>query len=329
MPASDYDKIDDQGHGTTIQPGWPFSKAADTWLADQKPVLKPHTIRSYEDNLRRLKEFFADKPLNEIKIGHIRGYQKERQLKAGAVLINGELSRLQSMLKEVDLWAKMGTSYKPLPIPKTKVRESMSEDQERKLVGVALRPGKRLVAGHCLVIMMNTTMGFGELSNVRRVDLKLDDQIPYVIVTKGKNQFRERTIPLNYLALRSFRFLIDRWKKAGGSDPAQYILFHRAQRQHAEIDFYQPQGHIYKAARGILKDAGLAHLDPYDMRSHAITKLLSDPKVSDQVSQEIAGHVSKAMQDRYSNQRLERKQQAVDAMSHGMIEEAARVAQMD
>jgi integrase len=67
-----------------------------------------------------------------------------------------------------------------------------------------------------------------------------------------------------------------------------------------------PMGHIYRAARGILKDVGLSHLDPYDMRSHAITKLLSAPNVSDQVYEELSGHSGRQMRMRYSKQRLER-----------------------
>ena len=67
-----------------------------------------------------------------------------------------------------------------------------------------------------------------------------------------------------------------------------------------------PMGHIYRAARGILKDVGLSHLDPYDMRSHAITKLLSAPNVSDQVYEELSDHSGRQMRMRYSKQRLER-----------------------
>ncbi len=123
--------------------------------------------------------------------------------------------------------------------------------------------------------------------------------------------------------MHSFKFLIERWKKAGGTKADQYLLYHRAQRRHAEIDFYQPQGHIYRASREIFKEAGLAHLDPYDMRSHAITKLLSNPKLSDQTAQEIAGHISKKMQNRYSKQRLETKKNALDAFGTGSLFEAA------
>lgn len=332
--ATDFDEdLDKALHTGMIDASWEFSAAADQWLSDQTLILKPNTIRSYTDNLNRLKEFFGPKLLRDIHIGHIRGYQKERLLKAGPTLINGECSRIQSLLKEAKCWNTIAPHYKPLPIKKRKVRQNMSEDEEQRLVQVCLKPGKRLVAGHCLIVMMNTTLGFWELSHVRRTDVKLGVQIPYVEVNvaggAAKNEGRERTIPLNFRALRSMRYLIDRWENAHKKgmmalDSDQYILFHRAQRHHGEVDFYRPQGHIYKAARQILAEAGLDHLDPYDMRSHSITKLLSNPNVSPQVVQELAGHVSKAMQDRYSAQRLEHKKSALDAMSGGMMEEAAR-----
>lgn len=314
---------------TLIRPDWSFAKAADQWLEDNRPLLKPNTMRSYHDNVARLKEFFGATPLNKIHIGHIRAYQNKREEKAGAILINSECSRLQSIFKEVGLWDKFKNSYKPRPVPHEKVRENMSEEEEKRLIRECLKPGKRLVAGHCLIIMSNTTLGFWELSHLRREDVKLDEDIPYIVIEReaggAKNQFRERTIPLNFLALRSIRWLIQRWKKAGGSKPDQYILFHRAQRHHGEVDFYRPQGHIYKAARKLLADAGLDHLSPYDMRSHAITKLLANPQVSPQVAQEIAGHISKKMQDRYSKQRLENKKTALDAFQggSGILEEAA------
>jgi hypothetical protein len=56
------------------------------------------------------------------------------------------------------------------------------------------------------------------------------------------------------------------------------------------------------------------------MRSHAITKLLSDPSVSDQVYTEIVGHVGNAMKRRYSKQRMEKKRGAMDAMCRTQID---------
>jgi hypothetical protein len=118
------------------------------------------------------------------------------------------------------------------------------------------------------------------------------------------------------------RWIVKRWEDRGGTDHDQYILPHRARRtreQQARAGhkteappiFTEPMGQIYRAARGILKDAGLSHLDPYDMRSHAITKLLSDPSVSDQMCTEIVGHVGNAMKRGYSKQRMENKRGAM------------------
>jgi hypothetical protein len=126
------------------------------------------------------------------------------------------------------------------------------------------------------------------------------------------------------------RWIVKRWEKIGGSDPGQYILPHHARRTPQQKEdpshtgagplFTEPMGQIYRAARAILKDAGLAHLDAYDMRSHTITKLLSDPNVSDQMYTEIVGHVGAAMKRRYSKQRMENKRGAMDAMCKTQVE---------
>jgi hypothetical protein len=64
----------------------------------------------------------------------------------------------------------------------------------------------------------------------------------------------------------------------------------------------------------IRKEAGLARFRVYDCRVQAITKLLSNPAISPQVSKEIAGHISQAMQDRYSIQTFETKKAALNAL---------------
>jgi integrase len=306
----------------------PFSSACWIWFEGHKPYIKKNTIRVYVQYVRRLDEFFGDLPLKDFHIGNVRAYQVWRKERAGATRINAELSALQQVLKEVNLWRHIEPIYRPLPVPKTKVRQNMSPQEEKQLLVVALDASKprRLVAGHCLVVMANTSMGFGELRHVKRSDVSFTDNPPFVIVNEGsKNDYRIRTIPLNFLALRSMKWIVRRWGELGGELDEQYILPHHARRpkdQHQAKGhkrtlpplFDEPMGHIYRAARAILKEAGLGHLDPYDMRSHACTRLLSDPNVSDQVYEEITGHRGQAMRRRYSKQRLDRKKEALDAM---------------
>lgn len=302
-----------------------------TWLENHRQYVKPSTFRVYRQYAKSLVAFLGNITTSEIHIGNIRGYQKWRSESAGPTRLNAEIaSVLMPILKEVNRWNAVKDVYRPLPAPKVRVRQAMSEEQERRLLAIALDASKprRLVAGHCLIVMANTGMGFGELRYLRREDCILNEDPAIVTVNPegAKNDFRIRTIPLNWLALRSMRWIIKRWEELGGTEPDQYILPHHAKRSEDEKkspshkrksppNFYEPMGHIYRAARGILKDAGLAHLDPYDMRSHFGTKLLSDPNVSDQLFQEIFGHSNTRTRDRYSRQRIEKKAVAIGRLT--------------
>ena len=304
----------------------PADEALAAWFKQHRQYIAGGTPRTYLQYVKVLTEFFQQMPLKTIGIGNIRAFQDWRKQKCVASRVNAELSALQMCMKEADLWDKrIAPLYRPLPVPKTKVRQNMSEDEERRLLAVAFDKPRRRLAGHCLIIMANTSMGFGELRHLRRRDVFLNEDPPFVEVNGGaKNDYRLRSIPLNFLALRSVRWIVKRWQQLGGNGEDQYILPHHARRTLEEKTerghvgagpiFTEPMGHIYRAARGILHDAGLDHLDPYDMRSHFITKILSDPNVSDQMGNELFGHASKAMRRRYSKQRMELKKVHVDAM---------------
>jgi hypothetical protein len=315
-----------------LHPSTPCNEALAIWFDQHKTYIRGGTVRTYRQYVTTLSNFFRAKPLAEIGVTEVRAYQTWRSQTCVATRVNAELSALQMTMKEADLWAPIAKLYRPLPVPSTRVRQNMSEEEERRLLDVAFIHPRRRLAGHCLIVMANTSMGFGELRHIRRQDVFLSDDPPFVEVNAGaKNQYRLRSIPLNFLALRSVRWIIKRWEEIGGSDPGQYILPHHARRTREERVgtghnatnppiFTEPMGHIYRAARGILKEAGLSHLDPYDMRSHAITKLLSDPNVSDQMYTEIVGRVGNAMKRRYSKQRMENKRGAMDAMCRKQID---------
>jgi hypothetical protein len=119
--------------------------------------------------------FFGQQKLKDIKIGNIRAYQAERAETAGPTKINMEISALQMIMKEAGLWASLMELYRPLPVPKEKVRQNMSDEEEMRLREFVLRATpKRQIAGHCLIVMLSTTMGFGELRHLRREDVYLE-----------------------------------------------------------------------------------------------------------------------------------------------------------
>jgi integrase len=324
-----------------VRPSTPCNEALAVWFEQHKAYIRGQTTRTYQQYVKTLSGFFRARPLAQIGISEVRAYQDWRKKSCVTTRVNSELSALQMCMKEADLWAPIAKLYRPLPVPSTRVRQNMSEEEERRLLAVAFTNPRRALAGHCLVVMANTSMGFGELRHIRRQDVFLTEDPPFVEVNAGaKNQYRLRSIPLNFLALRSMRWIVKRWEDLGGIDHDQYILPHRARRTREEQGraghkptsppiFTEPMGHIYRAARGILKDAGLPHLDPYDMRSHAITRLLSNPEVSDQMYTEIVGHVGNAMKRRYSKQRMENKRGAMDAMCRTQVELCERQAEVE
>jgi integrase len=312
----------------TLDCGLPFSLASEIWLNNHQTYIRPSTLRVYKQYRQSLATFYGDLTLGRFHIGHVRAYQQER--KACPTRVNAEVSSvLIPVLREVNQWHTMKDVYRPLPVPKKRVRKTMGDDEQRRLLAVALDSSKprRLLAGHCLIVMVNTGMGFGELRHLRREDVVLDDQIPYAAVNEGtKNEFRVRTVPLNWIALRSMRWIVHRWESLGGTEPNQYILPHAATRSDEERqsrghkrksppDFYTPMNHIYRGARAILKEAGLGDMVPYDMRSSAGTKLMGDPDLSEQGFQEIFGHSDTATRKRYLLSKLQKKAVAMERIA--------------
>lgn len=315
------------GHGV-------FAPFAEEWLENHKAYIQPSTFRVYSQYVGSLLNFLGKEILiADVGIDSIRDYQRWRSQVACPTRVNAEVSALRMILDEADCWRPIARVYRQLPVPKRKVRQNMTPAEEARLYEVILNsPPRRLLAGHCLVVMWNTSMGFGELRHLKREDVVLNEDIPVVTVNEGtKNDYRIRTIPLNRVALRSMRWLVRRWEKLGGTESGQYLLPHHTRRSAEERQakgharksppiFDEPMGHIYNAVRSILKEAELSHLKPYDMRSHAITRMLANPKVSDQTYEELAGHVGKQMRRRYSRQQLETKQVATDAICAPLLE---------
>jgi hypothetical protein len=74
------------------------------------------------------------------------------------------------ILKEARCWKPIADLYKPLRVPKRRAGHSISADEERILREVAFSRPKWRLAAHCMMVMLSTTMGFGELRHVRRRD---------------------------------------------------------------------------------------------------------------------------------------------------------------
>jgi hypothetical protein len=141
---------------------FPFREASAIWLEQHRIYISHRTYTDYLEHLRRLNEFFANLPLDQIHIGHVREYQKLRLQSVGNEKINKEISALQQILKEAKLWKPLAEFYKPLRIDREGSGKSMTPEQERALLWATDQVGPRAeLAAHCIRIILRFGRGLG------------------------------------------------------------------------------------------------------------------------------------------------------------------------
>ena len=306
-------------------PNQPFPIAAKFWLREHSRYVSTNTIDYYAEYAKSLENYFGDAILKTIKIEDIRAYQDWRALNketatAGAGRCNMETWVLQAILKEANLWHKFVKHYKPIPIPKEKrdgSGQQFTPEQIEKIKEHGQKKTKRHLAHHCLMLLLYTGMGFGELQMATRGELDIEERQIYI---KGgaKNEERNRIVPLNENALVHAKWLLLRWKQLGGHRADQYLLPGRPKTRGGPWDFYKPMTSIKTAWYSILKDAGLydvawKRLRIYDCRVTAVTKALKSGKVPLFVSKKVFGH-SEAMERRYFKPELDLLHDAVKTL---------------
>jgi integrase len=297
-----------------------FCEAAKVWFEFHVLRVGPGTRRHYTNCIRALTPFFSQLSLREIHVGHLEQYQSLRSSgsgglrRAGPSLVNHELNTLSQILTRANLWASFVPHYRPLRLPRPKVGCALSSDEEARLFRKAGSNPRWLVAYCCSLVTANTTAGPNEIRNLRMRDVDLDP--PAIRITEGvKNEYRRRTIPLNAPAAWALRELVTRARDLGATDPEHYILPHRAANGAKGFDPTRPISSWRGSWEKLRQAAGLPNLRMYDLRHHAITRLLEDEEVSERTVIELAGHVSRAMLERYSHIRMRTKKEAVDALA--------------
>jgi integrase len=308
-----------------------FVDAAPVWLGEHRREIADATLGNYRHMLVPLTTFFGELPLNEIHIGHVEEYQKWRQMpwydersrrtfRAGYSPINHECSTLAQIMGRAGLWIDIARFYKPLKQPKTKAGKALEPEEQTRLFSVAWSNPYWRVAYCCALITVNTTAGPGEIRHLHLSDIDLEkvggdgEPLPTLTIRDGlKNEHRDRTIFLNGTAMAALKVLLARAHKLGCHDPEHFLLPHRAHRKGESVNPNLPMGSWKRAWQSMRAAAGLPTLRMGDLRHHAITRLLENPDVSEQTVKELAGHISKRIQNRYSHIRMFRKRDAIEA----------------
>jgi integrase len=301
-----------------------FRQACESFLESRKPYLHPHSYKDYKYCARWLAEFFGTKRLPEITAEHIRKYQRLRSEHCGPHMINHETCLLQQMLKRIGRWEKVGLGFRPLPLPKIGPGRAITDDEELRLLRAGASNPRWESCYMFALLSLQTTMGPGEVMNLRRRDIDLEKNTVSVSPDGAKNSGRIRAIPLNEIGIRVCREALSVAEKKGSVLPEHYVFPFRV-GGNAWKGHYDPTRRCtsFKGAwLEMLAVAGIDKLRMYDLRHTAITRLCENPNTAEEVIEAIAGHVTHDMKKRYSHVRVEARRAALAGLVPERLDKA-------
>src|ERR1700674_493205 len=304
-----------------------FSEAADRYCADRLAHLAPRSIRTENERLKPLRNFFVATPASRISADNIRDYIGHRKRHGAANrAVNMELGILRRILKRAKRWHLVADDVQRLP-ERRDIGRALRHEEKLKLLKVAASKPEWQIARLAAIVALNTTMRSCEIRGLQWRDIDLMDRT--LIVRHSKTEAGERVIPLNASVWAAILELRERAKLMCGEPQPNWYLFPHGEGQGpvtrpknrpgpeavtVKPDPTKPMSTWRTAWRKIVKEAGLPGLRFHDLRHHAITEL-AEFLASDQTVMAIAGHVSPKMLAHYSHVRLEAKRKALDALS--------------
>jgi integrase len=298
-----------------------FSIAAADWLKTRTNIADS-TERSYKLAISQLSTDFGGQLLCDISAEDLATYQTRRKRDGVSNrTVNLELGVLRSILRRYRMWEAIAPDVNFLRESPSPGR-ALTEDEESKLLIAASKSRCRSLYP-LVMLALNTGM---RVSEIRGLTWQQVDFFGSAL-TVGKSKTLAgtgRMIPLNPRALA----VLTHWRGLfAGAQPEHHVFPHEKyglagnDRKPCawQIDPTQPM-HRWKVAwEGARKTAGVS-CRFHDLR-HTFISRLAESQASDSTVMALAGHVSRAMMERYSHIRMEAKRHAVDGLSGADFEQ--------
>lgn len=191
----------------------------------------------------------------------------------------------------------------------------LTAEQEEKFFRIASGNPDWSVAYWAVSLTNNTSAMGVELRHLQLQHVFLDQDLQRIHIpdTKVKNEFRVRVVPLNAVAAKQVRRIVDRAKTLGAWHPEHYIFPFRLKRGSYDVTKPASPYFIRSAFRSMRETTGLDWLQPRNFRNQIITKLF-ESGAPDETIMSIAGHQSIKMSRYYSRIRITAKAEALNAI---------------
>ena len=292
-----------------------FSLAASEWLKASTSIA-PSTVRSYNLAISRLTTDFGRRLLCDLSAEDLADYQVRRKREGlSNRTINLELGVLRSILRRFRMWETLAADVNFLKESPTPGR-ALTVEEETALLKAASKSRCRSLYP-VVMLALNTGMRAGEIRGLTWA--QVDFLGSALMVGKSKTLAGSwRIIPLNPRALAT----LTHWRGLfPGAEPEHYVFPHEKyglagnDRQPCAWEVVPTeQMHRWKVAWENTRETAGVTCRFHDLR-HTFISRLAESQASDSTVMALAGHVSRAMMERYSHIRMEAKRRAVDTLS--------------
>jgi integrase len=292
-----------------------FSIAAADWLKTRTGIA-PSTERSYKLAISQLSRDFGKQLLCDLSSEGLAAYQNRRKREeVSNRTVNLELGVLRSILRRHRMWEAIAPDVDFLK-EGTSPGRALSHAEETALLDAASKSRCRSLYA-VIMLAINTGMRASEIRGLRwaQVDFFAN------AITVGRSKTAAgtgRMIPLNSRAVA----VLTQWRGLfSNAQPDHYVFPHEKyglagnDRKPCAYEMVPTEPmHRWKVAwEGARKAAGVT-CRFHDLR-HTFISRLAESQASDSTVMALAGHVSRAMMERYSHIRMEAKRKAVDTLS--------------
>jgi integrase len=297
-----------------LSPEMLFSAAAFIWL-DMRVKIGPRTVKDYKRYIKALMPSFRLLPLNEIHIGHLRRYQKERAETAGPGVINKEIGTLLQVRRKARIVDNLDEDYEPLPVPYWTPPKTITDEQEQAFL-MALRSNPKWEMVYCYAILaLNTGARGCEIRALKIGDVNIPAQ-EIIIRTAAKNKWAVRPVPLVAAALWAAQRLLEIASEKGSRAPHHYLFPFRWKHGPHDNDRPMTYSGMKKPWTEARELAGVPDFVPHNSRHQAAT-LLAESGADEMTARSIMGWQNGKMWEHYSTPRKAHKREVMKAAFSG------------
>jgi integrase len=292
-----------------------FSVAAADWLKTRTGIAQS-TERSYKLAISQLTKDFGKQLLCDLSGEDLASYQTRRKRDGVSNrTVNLELGVLRSILRRYRMWEPIAADVGFLKESASPGR-ALTHEEETALLDAASKSRCRSLYP-VIMLAINSGMRVSEIRGLTWT--QVDFLAKSLTVGKSKTAAGTgRIIPLNPRAVA----VLTHWRGLfPGAQPEHHVFPHEKyglagnDRQLCAYEIIPTEPmHRWKVGWESARKAAKVPCRFHDLR-HTFISRLAESQASDSTVMALAGHVSRAMMERYSHIRMEAKRRAVDDLS--------------